>query len=1024
MGDGAVTRKLLALGLALLLALLLALPAAPAWAMQKYYSWLQDQSGRPISGATVTVYHVGTTTKATLYSDNGNNPTANPLTTEADGSFYFYAANGRYDLVFAATNITFDADDTRDLSLYDHVDATLVLASSLSVIPAGECPNPPLSFHQDSDTGLCSPHPDHVAVVAAANHVAVFHQGGLMAGINASYDIGTAAGSRFRHLHLTGTVTAGTPIGTASGGIGTASGTISEVDVNTGTGNLVVGLPDQIHVTGVMTGAGSATVPVVARQTNPVTGLFYPATDHLAATVGGEEIWRAHVAGLAVRAPLWLHNTSNLPTAHTAGRLIRRADHVRGVWMDQGSQWFGLNGEVANVKEFGAKGDGVTDDTTAIQAAINAILATSNGGIVYFPPGLYLVSSTLTVTTDSSGVRGIILLGAGMISSVLKCTANATCVNVTNPTFGYGFGMHDLGLRGPNAFALPYDLSTGLVLNKLQHPWSVSRSQMIYFATGVTVSTSSDIGVFSEMRVGYNDVGMSFTGTNSDFVRVSDSIINNNSTRQLYIAAKRVQISNTQISMGLDQEGIRIEKVADDPISVEIYSNDFEATTGTTVDSFIQVGTGAADSATYLYISIHDNYFAQNGTGAAYAVRFYGNQTGLSYWNNRHQGISTAALWFTDTMISDISVWGNTGISRMVEQTGLGRFISPPRAVAGGPNTKWYWGRALTGVSFDRENVTASNIIEDEVASFAGIRDAWSQTVTAASGPTGLRYSKVGDDTVWSVRFWARRGTSSSLEGFSFQVYNLTDAKYISRQRNSLGNEWREYVFSFFAPTGKTLNTEISGHVSGSATGTFEFTEPYFAGPGLSGTFYYIGAPGHLVYTAAGAPLWQLSLPAGQFLRHANAASQPSGAMIVNRADTTIAVGGGFGLSSGATQITVVSTTGMAVGDFLRIQSDAANYKPMQYNGATGYKITALPGAGVVQFTPAALAADRTGDGSRVQAYRIQAWPIAVIATASLPAAGAALDGTVIIEDAGAGDRNLIIYAGGQRFRIDGGTAF
>lgn len=46
------------------------------------------------------------------------------------------------------------------------------------------------------------------------------------------------------------------------------------------------------------------------------------------------------------------------------------------------------------------------------------------------------------------------------------------------------------------------------------------------------------------------------------------------------------------------------------------------------------------------------------------------------------------------------------------------------------------------------------------------------------------------------------------------------------------------------------------------------------------------------------------------------------------------------------------------------------------------------------------------------------------LAPGSLPAAGAAQDGRVIIEDNGAGDRNLIIYSGGQRFRIDGGAAF
>ncbi len=47
-----------------------------------------------------------------------------------------------------------------------------------------------------------------------------------------------------------------------------------------------------------------------------------------------------------------------------------------------------------------------------------------------------------------------------------------------------------------------------------------------------------------------------------------------------------------------------------------------------------------------------------------------------------------------------------------------------------------------------------------------------------------------------------------------------------------------------------------------------------------------------------------------------------------------------------------------------------------------------------------------------------------VVATANLPAAATAMDGRMLIEDAGAGNRNLIIYAGAQRFRIDGGANF
>jgi hypothetical protein len=46
------------------------------------------------------------------------------------------------------------------------------------------------------------------------------------------------------------------------------------------------------------------------------------------------------------------------------------------------------NGRTVNVKDFGAKGDGMTDDTQAIQLAINSL---TGGGIVRVPAGTYLL---------------------------------------------------------------------------------------------------------------------------------------------------------------------------------------------------------------------------------------------------------------------------------------------------------------------------------------------------------------------------------------------------------------------------------------------------------------------------------------------------------------------------------------------------------------------------------------------------------------------------------------------------------
>ena len=91
-----------------------------------------------------------------------------------------------------------------------------------------------------------------------------------------------------------------------------------------------------------------------------------------------------------------------------------------------------------NVIDFGAVGDGVTDDTAAIQAAINA--ANPRGGVVYFPRGDYLISSGLTVDNslavtgpqpDDYFARKASMMGDGMASSrILGAAGNYTMLTM------------------------------------------------------------------------------------------------------------------------------------------------------------------------------------------------------------------------------------------------------------------------------------------------------------------------------------------------------------------------------------------------------------------------------------------------------------------------------------------------------------------------------------------------------------------------------------------------------------------
>jgi len=83
-----------------------------------------------------------------------------------------------------------------------------------------------------------------------------------------------------------------------------------------------------------------------------------------------------------------------------------------------------------NVKNMGARGNGVSDDTSALQKAFNQ--ASANRDTVYFPSGTYLVNSTKNLTVKSNTM----VTGAGA-SSIIKA-------------FSSPFGSALLELSGSN----------------------------------------------------------------------------------------------------------------------------------------------------------------------------------------------------------------------------------------------------------------------------------------------------------------------------------------------------------------------------------------------------------------------------------------------------------------------------------------------------------------------------------------------------------------------------------------------
>ena len=120
-----------------------------------------------------------------------------------------------------------------------------------------------------------------------------------------------------------------------------------------------------------------------------------------------------------------------------------------------------INGAPVNVRDYGAVGDGVANDTVAIQAAFN-----SGAKQVVFPPGTYLCTAGLTVPnwlhivgqgyapTIATGTGAVVLRFTGTSGNFLTCGFNPTIENIVFWNSGGTYNDTTDTLSGTTAVAI------------------------------------------------------------------------------------------------------------------------------------------------------------------------------------------------------------------------------------------------------------------------------------------------------------------------------------------------------------------------------------------------------------------------------------------------------------------------------------------------------------------------------------------------------------------------------------------
>ena len=179
--------------------------------------------------------------------------------------------------------------------------------------------------------------------------------------------------------------------------------------------------------------------------------------------------------------------------------------------------------DIVSVKDFGALGDGSTDDTVAIQRAINSIFNTASSSTlynhhrtVYFPAGVYIISSALLLPPYTR------VLGEGKHTTVISST--------TGTIFNTSDILGQIGTLVGYTTSLPVDIKVDNI-----HLKTTSSSVPV-----AVVDSASDV-IFSTVKFQGGNVGLAILNSNVSAttanIKIDNSVFSGQSTGPTYVAS-------------------------------------------------------------------------------------------------------------------------------------------------------------------------------------------------------------------------------------------------------------------------------------------------------------------------------------------------------------------------------------------------------------------------------------------------------------------------------------------------------
>jgi hypothetical protein len=297
------------------------------------------------------------------------------------------------------------------------------------------------------------------------------------------------------------------------------------------------------------------------------------------------------------------------------------------------------NVPVFNVRNYGAIGNGTTDDTAAVNAAISAATtaivdgaSSARRGVIYFPRGNYRISSTISITApvdstefslqfrgDGIGVSVVTQASAGESGFSVALTGSSPAVSM-----GRSVEFRDLSLRAgaicarairiDNGTSTSYHQKTG---SRLYRVGIESPSTSLYWANGVQFNQSWN-GVVDSCFIAGNptvDAGLTGRGIDLTGLCINFSLTN---TQLNFWETGFANINSSLLTSDQNNEGIIIDKVFMVPVQTGV---DIKGNPNADFSSLGLDWDGRYITGRVAFVSIANSHIDARGTGGTAAIK-------------------------------------------------------------------------------------------------------------------------------------------------------------------------------------------------------------------------------------------------------------------------------------------------------------------------------------------------------------------------------------------------------------------